>query len=202
MIDINLIPEGARKSGKAADAWAVNIPRDVLLGVGGGVVVLLLGVHLLLGAVWLAGMGRLSFYDAQWRRIALQKTAVDAVHKETADLKKKISAISGVTVDRSLLWAPKFNAVSDALPRGLWIRKMTLDKAGLTIEGSVVSKTRNEINTVSLFVSSLKKDKNFMKGFSSLENDTIQGSRDNSVEVTNFSIVANLEDGHEQHKKR
>ena len=50
--------------------------------------------------------------------------------------------ISDMTTDKSVLWAPKFNAISDSLPRGVWIRKMTLDKLGLTIEGSVVSKNR------------------------------------------------------------
>ena len=100
--------------------------------------------------------------------------------------------ISDMTTKKSLLWAPKFNAISDSLPRGLWIRKMTLDKVGLTMEGSVVSKTQNEINNVGMFLSALKQNDDFMKDFSSLEDNSIQGGKNNSVEVTDFSVMAKL----------
>ena len=97
-----------------------------------------------------------------------------------------------MTTKKTVLWAPKFNAISDHLPRGLWIRRMTLDKVGLTIEGSVVSTTQNEINNVGMFLSALKKNGNFMKGFSSLEENSIQGGKNNAVEVTDFSVMAKL----------
>ncbi|MDE2027120.1 MAG: PilN domain-containing protein [Candidatus Omnitrophica bacterium] len=193
MIDINLIPENLRKGGKAkADGVTINIPREIIFGVGGGLIVLLLAIHLILGAVWLMAMGRLSFYNAQWQKIQPDKAALDAIHKESGDLKNKIKTIADVTTNETVLWAPKFNAISDALPGGTWIKKMTLDKTGLTIEGGVVSKTRNEINNVGAFVAALKKSDDFMKGFVSLEINSIQGSRSNSVQVTDFSIVAKL----------
>jgi hypothetical protein len=69
---------------------------------------------------------------------------------------------------------------------------MTLDKFGLSIEGSVVSKTRNEINNVGLFISSLKQDNDFIKDFSSLEVNSIQRSKASSVEVADFTILAKL----------
>ena len=100
--------------------------------------------------------------------------------------------ISDITVSKSVLWAPKFNAISDSLPRGLWIKKMTLDKLGLTVEGSVVSKNRSEINNVDMFLSALRQNEGFMKDFSSLEVNSIQGGRSNSVEVTDFSVMAKL----------
>ena len=73
-------------------------------------------------------MGRLSGYNAQWQKVLPDKTVLDSINKESRDLKKKINMISDMTTKKSVLWAPKFNAISDALPRGLWIRKMTLDK--------------------------------------------------------------------------
>ena len=54
--------------------------------------------------------------------------------KESADLKKKINMISGMTTKKQVLWAPKFNTISDDLPTGLWIRRMVLDKTGLTMD--------------------------------------------------------------------
>jgi Tfp pilus assembly protein PilN len=193
MIDINLIPAALRKNGKGdADALKINIPQEILLGVGVGVVFLIVTVHLLLGVVWLADMGRLSGYKAGWDKLSSDKTVLDAIHKESGDLKDKIKVVSGMTTKKSVLWSPKFNAISDSLPGGVWIRKMTLDKVGLTIEGSVVSKSRNEINNVGTFLAALKKNNYFMKDFSSLEVNSIQGSRSNAVEVIDFSVMAKL----------
>src|ERR1039458_2799824 len=135
-IDINLIPASARRDGnRNANALTISLPQEVLIGVGAGLVFILVIVHLLLGVIWMTGMGRMSVYQAKWQLVQPQKTALDAIKKETGDLKDKINTISDVTTKKMVLWAPKFNAISDALPRGLWIRRMTLDKTGLTMEG-------------------------------------------------------------------
>ena len=102
--------------------------------------------------------------------------------------------IADMTTKKSIAWAPKFNTNSDVLPRGLWIRKMTFDKMGMVVEGSVVSKTENEINNVGLFLSALKQNDDFMKDFSSLEVNSIQRGRNNAVEVTDFIVMAKLID--------
>jgi len=193
MIDINLIPPALRKDGQGqANSLTINIPREVLLAVGSGVILLLLTVHFVLGLVWLISMGQLSVHNAQWQKLLPDKTILDGMNNESQDLRKKIGMISDITVKKSVLWAPKLNIISDTLPRGLWIRRMTLDKSGLSMEGSVVSKTQNEINNVGLFLSSLKQNDDFMKGFSSLEVNSIQKDKNNAVEVTEFTVMAKL----------
>jgi len=193
MVDINLIPVALRKDGKGqASALAVNIPHEILLGVGAGVVFVLLAVHLILGGLWLMGIGRLSQANAEWQKVLPDKTTLDSLNKETGDLSKKIKIISDMTTMKSVLWAPKFNAISDHLPAGLWIRKMTLDKLGLTIEGSVVSRSQNEINNVGLLLSALRQNDGFMKDFSSLEVNSIQRGKNSVVEVTDFTVMAKL----------
>jgi hypothetical protein len=193
MIDINLIPAALRNNGKGnTNSLTINIPHEILLGVGAGLVLLIVAVHLVLGVLQLMGFGQLSTRQAEWQKLAPDKKILDDIHSESADLKKKINTISDMTIGKSMLWAPKFNVISDDLPRGLWIRKMALDKTSLTIEGSVVSKTRNEINNVGLFVSALKQNDAFIKGFSSLEVNSIQRGKTNAVEVTDFTVMAKL----------
>jgi hypothetical protein len=193
MIDINLIPAALRKNGSGdAHSLKINIPHEILIGVGAGLIFLIVAVHLILGAVWLLGSVRLSHYNGEWQKVLPDKTILDSMSKESDDLKKKINTITDMTTKNAVLWAPKFNAISDSLPRGVWLRKMTLDKEALTMEGSVVSKTQNEIKNVGMFLSALKQDNDFMKDFSSLEENSIQGGRNNSVEVTDFSVRAKL----------
>jgi hypothetical protein len=192
MIDINLIPAALRKNGKDKSSLSINIPQEILVGVGAGLVLLIVTVHLILGVVWLAGIGQLTAHQMAWQKLAPDKTALDAISDESKDIKTKMNMVSDMTTKRSVLWAPKLNDISDALPKGLWLRNMMLDKAGLTIEGSVVSKTRNEISNVGLFISALKQDKDFINDFSSLEVNSIQRNKESSVEVADFTIVAKL----------
>ncbi len=193
MIDINLIPANLRKNGKEnANALNLNFPQEVLVGVGSGLIVLMLLAHLVLGGMWLLGMKNLFYYQAQWQKVLPDKNEMDSINKESGTLKKKIGTIADMTTKKIVPWAPKFNAISDDLPKGLWIRKMTLDKTALTIEGSVVSKSQNEINNVGLFLFSLKQNDSFMKDFSSLEVNSIQRDKNNAVEVTDFTAMAKL----------
>jgi len=193
MININLIPTALRKDGKRnVNSLTINIPKEMLLDVGAGLILLMGTVHLLLGVVWLGGMGHLSSDRANWQKVLPDKILLGSINKESGTLKEKINMIADMTTRKSVLWSHKFNAISDALPRGLWIRKMTLDKIGLVVEGSGVSKTQNEINEVGLFLSTLKQNNNFMKDFSSLEVNSIQRDKTNAIEVTDFTVMAKV----------
>jgi hypothetical protein len=191
MIDINLIPAALRKNVRKNISSSINLPKEILLGVGMGLILLMVTVHVLLAVFWLVSVSRMPYYDSQWQKVLPDKKVLDGIYKESGDLKNKIARINNLG-DKSTLWSPKFNAISDSLPRGLWIRKMTLDKAGLTMEGSVVSKSKNEINNLSMFLSDLRQNAAFMKGFSSLEVNSIQGGKSNAIEVKDFSVVAKL----------
>ena len=193
MVDINLIPLSLRKSGKGSgDAVAINIPQEIILGVGGALIFLLVTTHVVLGSMWLMAEHRLSFNNTQWQRVEPVKTEFENINKDTGELKKKIALLTELTANKLVRWAPKFNAISDVLPKGLWIRKMTLDKVGLTVEGSVVSKNQNEINDVGVFLSALKQNDDFMKDISSLEVNSIQRGKNNAVDVTDFTVMAKL----------
>jgi hypothetical protein len=190
MIDINLIPAASRKKTQEDFSSMVNLSTDVLLGVGSGVVLLLAAVHLVLGVIWALDSTRLSAAKARWEKLEPDKKMLDSLGAESRSLKSKIKLLSGMASQKSLPWAPKFNAVSDALPKGVWLRKMTLDKAGLSMEGSVAIKSRNEINNVGLFLSSLKQNDGFMKDFSSLEVNSIQSAKADAIDVTDFTVMA------------
>jgi len=193
MIDINLIPAALRKNGQRdANAVGLNYPKEVLWGVGTVLVLLLATVHLILGALWYMGNSHLAKNNAEWQRVLPDKTTMDSMKKESTDLTKKIGVITDMTVQKTVLWSPKFNAISDNLPKGLWLRKMVLDKTSLTMEGSVVSKNQTEINNVGAFIFALKQNADFMKDFSSLEVNSIQRGKNNAVDVTDFTVMAKL----------
>jgi len=181
-----------KNSGGEASSLSINIPRETLTGIWAGVIALLVLVHVILGILWLVGVGHLTVCKNQWQKLAPDKKILDAIYSESKDIKTKYSLISGLTIQKQVLWSPKFNAISDSLSRGLWLRQMILNKDVLSMDGSVVSKSQNEIANVGLFIDALKQNEVFIKDFSSIEVNSIQRGRNNAVEVTDFTVMAKL----------
>ena len=120
------------------------------------------------------------------------KKNIDAIGNEAKDLKNKMATITDMTVKRSLSWSMKLNAISDALPKGVWFKRITLQDTTLVLEGSAVSKQKNEIAVVGNFVNTLKKNESFMKDFASLEVNSIQRGKQHNVDIVDFTIAAKL----------
>lgn len=190
MIVINLVPENLRK--RSARGMGLDIPREVLLGVGVAFIALLAAAHVLLLTAQSAQGVRLGLVKAQWERLLPDRNRIDAIGTELRDLRKKVTTITGITSAATSPWSRKMNVLSDALPKGVWLKKINLDGGTLTLEGSAFSKTQSEIVTVGNFVDNLKKEGAFADDFSSIEVRSIQRGKRGPTEVADFVIAAKL----------
>lgn len=195
MIDINLVPSALRKKSKGDlfGGIAINLPQDIVLGAGGGLVILLIVSHLLFGGVMVINFARLMIAKAQWQGLLPDKNNLDIIANEIKDLRKKMGTINDITAKRSIGWSRNLNVMSDHLSSGLWFKRIVLDGKTLLIEGGAVSKTKNEITLVGGFVANLKKDQQFMKAFSGVEVNTIQRVKRNTTEILEFTVMAKLQ---------
>jgi Tfp pilus assembly protein PilN len=192
MIDINLVPPQLRTNMRKSGLQAINIPQEILLGFGGVLVVIILCIHLALGVSMVGAMTYHQGLKREWEALQPDKQNLDKLASQTKDLKKKMDTLRELTSKQSIVWSKNFNTISDLLPDSVWLRRIYVEPAGLFLEGSAYSPTENEINTVSLFINALKKDEAFMKGFSSLEVNSISTSKRKSTEVTDFVAAAKL----------
>jgi Tfp pilus assembly protein PilN len=189
MIEINLVPLSERK--KSTTALHLDIPREVLIGVGGVGLLLLVLVHSLL-FVQLGIKGAvLATQNSEWQKILPEKNNIDGLGTQIKDFKKKMSTITDVTSKKAMDWSRKLNTISDAIPKGLWLTRISLESS-LLIEGSVVSKNQNEIMIVGNFVSNLKSDAAFMKNFEGLEVNSIKRTKQGTTEIANFTVTGKL----------
>ncbi len=194
MIVINLVPEHLRKR-SARGVWSsmgLGIPREVLLGVGGAFIALLVFAHVLLLAAQSAQGVRLGLVKVRWERLLPDRNRIDAIGTELRGLRKKVTTITDIASARTGLWSRKMNVLSDALSKGVWLKKINLDSGTLTLEGSAFSKTQSEIVTVGNFVAGLKKEGAFADDFSSIEVQSIQRGKRGPTEVVDFVITAKL----------
>lgn len=203
MIDINLLPTDLRRKRKGACAGlAINIPREILFGVGGGFLLLILGIHLILGLIWLGMMGHLTLARSQWRGLSPDQKVIEDINNASRQLNQKINETADRTTKKRVAWSEKLNSISDSLPQGVWLTKIVLEKGTLTIEGSVVSRDHDEMTRVGNFIGSLKKNDLFMKDFVSLELNAIESAKKYSRDVADFVVAAKLKADFSLEKKQ
>ena len=192
MIEINLIPPQLRKKeGRGVGILSlIALPKQTLLGVGGLFVALLILIHALSAGMWVIKAVRHVVYKGVWQKMSPDKTTVDSINQEVKDLKSKMSTITDIASKKAFLWSRKLNILSDAMPKGIWIRRISWNNTVLTIEGSAVSRLHDEISLAGDFVANLKKQEAFAKDFSVVELGSITRGKKGVTELVDFTITA------------
>ena len=196
MIRINLVPEELqkKKKGRIFKKIFKSIPLEILVGVAAGVLIFLISVHILLQMTIffkLASYGRQKSLCAS---IAPEKGRVDKVLENLQILRKKINIVEKITVEKRISWAEKINVISDTIPQGVWLDKVSLSKNVFLIKGSAVSKKNDEMTSVGNFSSNLKKQKEFMIGLEDIEVGSIQRRNIHSTQIADFVITLRLDE--------
>ncbi|MDD3374849.1 MAG: PilN domain-containing protein [Candidatus Omnitrophica bacterium] len=196
MIKINLIPEELqkKKKGQIFKKILKVIPLETLVGTAAGVLILLIGVHVLLQISIFLKLASYGQHKAHWTSIAPEKGSVDKVLENLQILKKRIDVVEKITVEKRIFWAEKLNAISDAVPQGVWLDKISLSKNIFLIKGSAVSKKNDEMTSVGNFSSSLKEREEFMFGLQDIEVGSIQRRDIHSTQIADFVITLRLDE--------
>ena len=194
MIDINLVPEHFRKKPKSK-IFSLDIfdfPKETIIGFIGGLFVLLFAVHSFLQIIIFIKFVQHAREKKQWEHILPEKSKADVVINELRSLQSKISSIEKIKSDKRIFWAQKLNDLSDSISKGVWFNKVSFNETVLLIDGSAVSKTKDEMISVGDFVANLKNKKSFMNGLQNIELGSIQRRQLKSVDVVDFILTSKL----------
>ncbi len=192
MIEINLIPAQYKKKKKAGLLGGSRIPPEVVVGSAGGLLILLVIFHIVLLFINVSKLTQQKSLSKKWEEMQPQKAAVDIILNQLRELQANIKTINQVTKKDGLEWAEKLNIISDSLPKGVWLSKLSLKDNVLFIEGSAVSKQQKEMINVHLFDSNLKSNKNFLEHFKDFEPGSIQRRKIQNMDVADFLITIKL----------
>lgn len=193
MIEINLVPGNLRKKKKSQMLLGgLNIPLEVIVGSAGGLFLILVFVHIFLLYMNISKLSQHKKLKKNWEKIAPDKKRVDTVIHEMRELQANQSAINKLTETRAILWSQKLNILSDVLPRGIWMQKISLKDDMLFIQGSAISKQQKEMISVHTLTANLKKEENFLNNITELELGSIQRRNIGKVEIADFLITAKV----------
>ena len=194
MIEINLLPEELRIKTKEKAPEQVKITggssfsQDQLFVYAIPVLlVVLVLIHSYFAVVAVAKNGQLFSLNRKWMDLAPQKKILDEFSQEYS-ITSQDAVLAQLLIKQRVLWAQKLNDLSLNLPAGVWLNDIALAKQNITIQGSVISLKREELNLIKQLLDSLKADNEFFKDFASLELSNVQKRSAGSYEVADFVL--------------
>lgn len=193
MIEINLTPLSLRKKKKSPFLLkGLNIPLEVVIGLGGGLVALLIVIHTILLGIDVQQIAHHKGLKKKWDSLLPSKEKVDGVVNELRVLQGKQKAAEGVLFDEKIRWSETLNALSESLPPGVWVKRISLEEGLFSIEGSAVATEVEGMINVHKFTSRLKKEKRFLDHFVDLELGSIQRHKIKHMDIADFVITMKL----------
>ncbi len=193
MIEINLTPLSLRKKKKSPFLFkGLNIPLEVVIGLGGGLIVLLILIHTVLLCINIQQIAQHKGLQKKWNSLLPSKENVDGVLNELRALQGKQKAAEGVLFEDKIRWSETLSALSESLPPGVWLKRISLEEGLFAIEGSAVATEVEGMINVHKFTSRLKKEKKFLDHFVDLELGSIQRHKIKHMDIADFVITMKL----------
>lgn len=194
MIEINLLPEKLRKKKRTRETPTVQIPKELIIGLVGGLVCLLIIIHLILLTFTLGAKVKLSVLEKQWNELTPAKQKVDVIKQEISSIESKMKYMVSLRANKRILWAKMLNEISDNMVRGAWLTRVYFGENTLKIEGSAVSKKGEELINVGKLANNFKEDKALYSELKGLEIASIQRKNIKSTETVDFVITAGIKE--------
>ena len=191
MIKVNFIPQEARKD--RGNIWVDGfgpLPREAILGVLVAGAAVVISLHLALAGLALVKAAQHTMLLARWGTMGAQKKVMDDITSEIKILQTKMNTVRVITSAQGIVWAKLMNEVSDCVPKGVWIRMVRFEKGVLTIDGSAVSKVKNEMIVVNNFVAALKEQPALKKSFAGIDVASIERREGTALSIADFSLKA------------
>lgn len=148
MITINLLPKELRPRRK------ITIPAKCMTFIAGGIVVILIFIHILVAMMINREKGKLAFLKKEYERIKPEYERVLKLKSDKENLEAKIALMDKLMAQR-LLWSKKLNQLSDLMPPNVWLsslsiisrpekqtvggKEVTIDRKKLLIRGKTYS---------------------------------------------------------------
>ncbi|MDD2689600.1 MAG: PilN domain-containing protein [Candidatus Omnitrophica bacterium] len=190
MIEINLLPEEVKSKAKAKKA-GLGIKTKYFLYLLPAVLIILICMHLYLAIINIFNSIQLGSLNKQWQQLEPQRKALEASTKEQTTLSQDVQELQQLTKNR-INWSQKLNKLSLLLPSGVWFNEISVSGRDFTLQGSVVSLQKEEVNLIKKLIDNLRNDADFFRDFAGLELGSVQKKTTGSYDVADFILSGKL----------
>ena len=194
MIHINLLPENLRKTSKKEllTTGLFRIPPEIIIGVGGGLIVVLIAMDFLLGGVMLFKAAKGQFYTQKKKMLLPEEKTQQIVANELRDVRIKKEGMEEILNGPTLVWSQQLNHLSDNMAKGVWLKRIHFEDKIFVIQGSSVSKTHNEMERFQEFLGNLKRDSLLSKFFQEPELKEQTQKKINALDIFDFTLNSQI----------
>ncbi|MDP2928146.1 MAG: hypothetical protein Q8N80_05055 [Candidatus Omnitrophota bacterium] len=195
MIQINLLPEELKIKTKARNpdqaivkSSLALIQEQVFIYAIPAMLVLFILAHFYFAVLLISKNGQLVSLNRKWLDLAVQKKALDEFNQEFSATSQDAGVLAQLSRQR-ILMSQNLNALSLHLPAGVWFNDIVLNSKNITIQGSVISLQKEEINLINKLLDNLKADAEFSKDFSGFELSNMQKRSLGGYDIADFVLV-------------
>jgi Tfp pilus assembly protein PilN len=181
MIKINLLPEELLKSERGIN------PRLLCLYSLAGLFIVLIIIQVLLAIDFGLRSYRYRCLKSTWHRLSPERKKVDILKRKEALLSEDAKIMRRYLQQR-VIWSPKMEFLSAALPQGMWFNKLYVDQQNFLLDASVVSLNKEEMVLIKRFLAALRKHKEFFSDFKMLELGAVKLRKRGNYEITDFTL--------------
>lgn len=183
MIKINLLPTNLRKKDIVH-----KIPLPVIMYF---VTLIVIALHLIFFVLSVYKKVQLGSLNQTWERMQPQFREVDVL-KNSLVVKRDKARVMEYILNRNLYFTEFFNKINQAVPKGLWLNRLSFSYNGLVIGGGVFSFGTEEISLVNIFFNELKNNELFLENFSNFNLDSVQRRVIKEYEILDFLLTADI----------
>ena len=183
MIKINLLSESIRKKETSR-----KVPLPVIIYF---VTLAVISIHLIFLVLNIYKKVQLSSLNQTWERTQPEFKEVGAIKMNLSISRDKVKAMEDM-LGRNIYFTDFFNKINQAVPKGLWLNRLSFSYEGLVIEGSVFSFGKEEVSLVNKFFDELKNDQFFLENFSDFNLDSVRRRVIKEYEVLDFLLTADV----------
>jgi Tfp pilus assembly protein PilN len=201
MIEINLLPEELKikTKGRSLEAAVGTNPAglagdQMFIYAVGLVLMLFILAHFYFVFLSLSKNGKLVSLNRQWSGLLQQRKALEEFNQGSSGGTGQGQDFAAVMelVRQRIFWAQKMNSLSLDLPSGVWFDNIALNGKNITIQGSVISLQKEEVDLIDKLLENLKSDAGFSNDFSGFELSKIQKRNVGGYDIADFILVGSL----------
>jgi len=189
MITINLLPENLKQEKSQLKLEKIPFLPIIFL-----VIFIVLVIHILLGVVGIYKRVQTISLNKQWQQSQPKLKEIEKIKEDLRKKNQQLAVLENI-VNRNFYWGNLLSKINKAVPEGLWLTRLNIQKDSFVIEGSIFNFGLDEIALLNTFFNDLKEDDLFKSNLENFDIASVRRRKIKNYEIIDFLLSADIKGG-------